>query len=247
MPILGGLILLIQFSFAYHVLKSGRPYWWIFIIMSFPIMGCMIYYFVEVYPGSREQRSAYKTARKLVRVLQPDAELKRRAAELEICGSVDNKMALAEECIEHTMYDEAISLYESCLNGAFATDGALLYGLARAAIEGEKWEKAAATIARLKADAPKTRPQDVQLLEARLLDGQGRNDEALAAFRTLIPIFVGLEARYRYGELLMRLGQTEAASQMFDEVLKHAKRFASSIDDERRWVAAAKQAIANNR
>ena len=34
MPIIGGLVLLIQFCFAYHALKTGRPYWWIFIIAS---------------------------------------------------------------------------------------------------------------------------------------------------------------------------------------------------------------------
>lgn len=246
MPIIGALVLLIQFSFAYHALKTGRPYWWIFIIMGFPVMGCLIYYFVEVFPGSREHRSAHKTARKLAKALQPDAELKRRAAELEVCGSVDNKMALAEECMEHGMYAEAMSLYESCLQGAFMNDGAILFGLARASIEGGDWHKAASVLARLKADAPKTRPLDVQLLEARLHEGLGRNDEALAAYRELIPAFVGLEARFRYGQLLMRLGQHEAAGQMFDEVLKHAKRFASSVEDEQRWVSAAKQAIANS-
>ena len=75
MPVVGAIVVLIQFCFAFHVLKSGRPYWWIFIIMAFPVMGCVIYYFVEVFPGSREHRSANKVARSLSRVLQPDAEL----------------------------------------------------------------------------------------------------------------------------------------------------------------------------
>jgi hypothetical protein len=32
---------------------------------------------------------------------------------------------------------------------------------------------------------------------------------------------------------------------MFDEVIKHSRRFASSIEDEQRWAAAARQAISN--
>lgn len=243
MPILAGVVILIQFCFAFHVLKSGRPYWWIFIIMSFPVMGCVIYYFVEVFPGSREHRSAHKTARKLVKALQPDADLKRRAEELEICGSVDNKMALAEECANHQMYAEAARLYESCLSGAFQTDGAILFGLARASVEQRDWTKASEAIARIQADAPKTRPQDVRLLEARILEGRGENDAALAAYRDLIPVFVGLEARFRYGDFLSRLGQHEAAGHMFNEVVKHSQRFASSIEDEQRWASAARQAI----
>lgn len=243
MPILAGVVVLIQFCFAFHALKSGRPYWWIFIIMAFPVMGCVIYYFTEVFPGSREHRTVHKTARKLAKALQPDADLARRADELEICGSVDNKMALAEECMNHQMHAEAVKLYESCLTGTFQSDGAILFGLARAAVEQRDWDKAASALTRLKADAPRTRPLDARLLEARLLEGRGKNDAALAAYRELIPVFVGLEARYRYGAFLARLGQHEAASHMFNEVIKHATRFATSVEDEQRWELAARQAI----
>ena len=244
MPLIGAIVLLIQFCFAFHVLKTGRPYWWIFIIMGFPVMGCIIYYFVEVFPGSREHRQANKAVRNLVKVLQPDADLKKRAEELEICGSVDNKIALAAECMNHQMYAEAIKLYESCLNGAWAADGAILFGLAKAAVEAGDWDKAASAIARLKADASKTRPAEVRLLEARVLEGRSENDAALAIYRDLVPAFVGLEARYRYGDLLQRLGKNEAAMEMFNEVVKHSKRFTSSLEEEERWASAAKRAIA---
>jgi hypothetical protein len=245
MPILAGLLLLIQFSFAFHALKTGRPYWWIFIIMGFPVMGCLIYYFVEVFPNSREHRKVNKAARSIAKVLQPDADLKHRAEELEVCGSIDNKMALAEECMASGMYAEAHALYASCLSGAYQSDDAILFGLARAAVENGDWGNASAALVRLKTDAPKTRPLDVRLLDARVLAGRGENDAALAAYRDLVPVFVGLEARYRYGEFLARLERHEAASHMFDEVIKHSRRFASSIEDEQRWAAAARQAISN--
>jgi hypothetical protein len=243
MPILGALVLLIQFCFAYHALKTGRPYWWMFVIMAFPVMGCVIYYFVEVFPGSREHRKARKAARALARVLEPDADLKKRAEELEICGSLDNRMALAAECMNHRMFAEAARLYESCLAGAYAQDGAILFGLARAAVEGGAWAKGAAAIARLKAAAPKLRLQEIRLLEARIHEGRGEYDAALAIYREILPAFVGLEARYRYGRLLLRLGKHEAAMEMFNEVVKHAKRFASSIEEEEQWAEAARQAI----
>jgi hypothetical protein len=245
MPILAGLIFLIQFSFAFHAIKSGRPYWWIFIIMGFPVMGCLIYYFVEVFPGSREHRSAHKAARRLVKKLQPDADLKRRAEELEICGSVDNKIALARECVEHQMYGEAVSLYESCLQGAFAGDGAILFGLAQAAVEGSLWDKAEPALVRLKNAAPGMRALEARLLEARLHEGRSETDAALAAYRALIPVFVGMEARYRYGELLLKLGQHEAANHMFNEILTHSKR-AAVLDDEQQWVAASRKALSNS-
>jgi hypothetical protein len=243
MPIVGAVVLLIQFCFVFHALRSGRPYWWVFIIMGFPVMGCVIYYFVEVFPGSREHRKARKAARALARALEPDAELRKRAEELEICGSLDNKMALAGECMNHRMYGEAARLYESCLSGAYANDGAILFALAKAAVEGGDWSKGSEVIARMRIAAPKLRPLEVRLLEARIHEGRGQYDAALAIFREILPLFVGLEARYRYGRLLLRLGRQEAAMEMFNEVVKHAKRFASSIEEEEYWADAARQAI----
>ena len=66
MPLIGAIVVLIQFCFAYHALKTGRPYWWIFIIMAFPVMGCVIYYFVEVFPGSREHRRVLRWVRDVI-------------------------------------------------------------------------------------------------------------------------------------------------------------------------------------
>jgi hypothetical protein len=148
--------------------------------------------------------------------------------------------------MNHQMHAEAMRLYESCLNGAYASDGAILFGLAKAAVEGGAWDKAAAAIGRLKADAPKFRPLEARLLEARLLEGRGEIDAALAAHRELLPVYVGQEARFRYGSLLLRLGKVEAAMEVFNEVVTHARRFSSSIEEEERWASAARQAIAGN-
>jgi hypothetical protein len=243
MPVIGAVCVLIQFCFAYHVFRTGRPYWWIFIIMGFPVMGCIIYYLVEVFPGSREQRSAHKAARRIANALEPTADLRKRAAELEVCGSVENRRALAEECIRHQMFDEALKLYESCVEGPFARDAALLYGLARAAVEAGAWQKASATIERLRDADPKSRPLEVRLLEARVLEGPGEIDAAIAVYRELVPVFVGLEARVRYAQLLTRRGQQEAAVHMFNEVIAHSKRFASSVEDEQQWVSVARGAV----
>jgi hypothetical protein len=243
MRLLAGVLVVIQFCFAFHVFRTGRPYWWMFVIMGFPVMGCVIYYFVEVFPGSREQRHANRTAHDIMRALKPDAELKKRAAELEICGSTDNRLALADECCTHRMHGEAMRLYESCLQGAYSNDSTILFRLARAAVDACDWDKAAATIAQLKTEAPKTRPLEVRLLEARLLEGRGRADDAIAVYQQVLPGFVGLEARFRYGELLMKLGKREAAMDVFNDVLKSAKRFSSGIEEEERWAAAARQAV----
>ena len=245
MSILAGIEIFIQFCFAFHVLKTGRSYWWIFIIMAFPLMGCLIYYFIEVFPESHEYRSAHQTACETPKALDHEADLKRRAAELEACGSVDNRLALAEACSRLQMHAEAERLCESCLTGAFRSDAAILFRFARAAVDNRNWGKAREVIAHLWNAAPKMRPHEVRLLEARILEGQGENDAAISLYRGLIAEYTGLEAHYRYATFLSRLNQHESAMHGFNELFKRSRRFASSHEDEQRWVDAARQAMVN--
>jgi hypothetical protein len=52
-----------------HAVRTGRPYYWALIILSFPVIGCVAYYFLEVFPNSREHRSARRAAAGLARAL----------------------------------------------------------------------------------------------------------------------------------------------------------------------------------
>jgi len=83
----------------------------------------------------------------------------------------------------------------------------------------------------------------VRLLAARVLAGRGEREAVLKAFRELLPVYVGLEARYRYGEYLADLEQHEAALQTFNDLIAHAKRFGCSLEDEQEWLTAARRAI----
>jgi hypothetical protein len=99
LPIVAALTLLIQACFIDHVFKTGRPYCWAFVILAVPLLGCLIYYLVEVFPHSSEHRAVRKTGRKVAQAIAPDAEFVRRIEEVEICGSVENKAALADGCL----------------------------------------------------------------------------------------------------------------------------------------------------
>jgi hypothetical protein len=233
----------VQLTFAIHAMRTNKGNQWIFIILAFPVVGCLAYYFIEVFPGTREHRQAYKAVRRLARAMQPDAELKRRVQDLETCGSVDNRVALAEECMAHKMYDDAVRLYESCLDGLYARDGKILFGLAMALVESGNTEKSAAAIARIRADAPAARPNEVALLEARLFELRVDTEHCIEAYRALLPQYVGFEARFRYGSLLAKLGQQTAAITVFEDIVKQAKKHPPTNEDEEFWLADAKKAL----
>jgi hypothetical protein len=120
------LMAVIQFSFAFHAMKTGRGCGWITLILVFPVIGCLAYYFLEVFPNSSEERILRRKMRTLAKSMSPDAELQQRARDLAINPSVENRCKLAEELVGRRMYDDALRLYESCLEGPYANDKVLL-------------------------------------------------------------------------------------------------------------------------
>jgi hypothetical protein len=242
MPILGGIVLLIQLCFAYHALKSGRPYWWLFVIMGFPVMGCLLYYFIEVFPSSPESRSAQKAARVIAKALDPDKDLRARVADVEACGSVENRILLARVCMGEGMHAEAAALYRSCLSGVYETDPEIRYGLASALLSQGKYAEALAVGERLRGSHPTFRSTDVSLLIARALEGANRLEEALKEFAALADTYPGEEGRWRYGALLARLGRTLDAQEVFRRMLRNAERLPEHYRDaQKAWLDLARQ------
>jgi hypothetical protein len=240
------LTFVIQACFIYHVFKTGRPYWWAFVILSLPVAGCIIYYFVEVFPGSREHRAANRAARDLSTVLNPDRELKRRMEALEIAPTVENRVALAQEFLRFGRVGEAIELYRECRVGPHAGDPELIFGLARAYLLNQDFGPARELLDELQTQHKSFRMNEVALVRAQALEGLGDTSAALEEYERLAIAAVGLEAKIRYGQLLKRLGYLTQSDNVFREAITHAERFKMAHEEEREWVSVAKRELSQS-
>jgi hypothetical protein len=232
------MLAVIQFSFAFHAMKTGRGAMWVTIILVFPVVGCLAYYFMEVFPGTREQRTLRRRIHDIAKALNPDGELKRRTEEVAATASVDNRSSLADECLEKGMFDEAIRLYEGCLEGPHRNDARTLFSCARAYFYNGAPRQAEEILRRLDKAHPKFRRDEAQLLEARVLDALGETDGAAAIYAQLRERYVGFEAKYRYALLLKRLGRGAQAAELFDFIVANARR--SALESEQEWVKLAR-------
>ena len=244
MPVLIALTAVVQALLLYHVYRSGRPYWWAVIILSLPLIGCVAYYALEVFPGSQQHRSARRAARQLARAFNPSAELKHRLEALATCPSVSNKIAAADEFMRCGIFNEAVRLYHDALVGPHADDPSLVLGLARAHVNNGTFHDAQAALGRLKSLDARYRPEEARLLYARTLEGMGETEKALAEYADLVSVYVGLEARCRYGMLLKQIGSTSQADRVFQEMLEYARRFRINLETERPWLDAARRHLA---
>jgi hypothetical protein len=213
----------IQAGLIVHVIKTGRNMLWIWAIALLPLVGSIAYAAVEVLPQVLGGRTARRAKTGVRRMIDPDRELRRATAEVEISGNVDARRRLAEELFERGRYDAAIEVYQGGLKGIFEHDPTLLQGLARAHFSKEDFASARATLERLTQHNPDFKSADAELLYARTLEAQDALDEAERVYADLAPAYPGAEARLRYGLLLKRRGKLPAANRVLKDLLDGAK------------------------
>lgn len=241
MPLIGMLHLLIAISFAVHAMKSGRPQFWVWIIMAVPLAGSLAYVLMELMPEMAHTRRARQIKSDLTDLVAPEREWHRRREQAELTGSIDDKRSLAEECERKGMWRDAIELYRSCAKGAFADDPPLLVGLARCELAQGEPKAALDMLDRLQTVHPKIESQEAHLLYARCLDALGRTKEAEAEYVNVSGYFIGLEARARLALLLQKTGEPQRANGLFQEIVKAAAvRGVVLSDADKDWLKVAR-------
>lgn len=81
-------------------------------------------------------------------------------------------------------------------------------------------------------------------MKARAAAKFGDRSTARAEIEVLLDKFVGLEARYRYAEILFEDGQAARAKAELERVIDHARRFKVSAE-EKAWAKLARQGLAS--
>jgi hypothetical protein len=217
------LSLLIQAALIVHVIKTGRNQLWIWAIALLPGIGALAYFVAEVLPELLGGRTARRAKTGLGKMIDPNRDLRRASAEVEISGNVDARRRLGDELFERGQYDEAIDVYRGGLKGVFEFDPTLLLGLARAQFSKPDYAEARRTLELLTQQNPDFKSADAKLLYARTLDAQDALEEAEKEYAALAPGYPGAEARLRYGLLLKRRGKLQEAQRVLKDLLDGAR------------------------
>ena len=246
-------IFLIDMALAFHCIRSGRSPAWILAMGTASFLGgfsllvllgiWIAYLVMAVIPDILRSHGARQFADSMVKTADPGRAYREKKRQAELSGSVDSKRALAEESIKRGLFAEAVSLYESAMEGPLgASDPALLKGLARARLLTGDAPAAEALFQQLKALDPNAFDADCELDYARALEAQGKTMEAVRQYEIVVPRYPGEEARTRFALLLEKMGQDARAQSLFREVLESVKGSPSYYRGRQgEWTKIAKQ------
>jgi hypothetical protein len=243
MPI-GIITLAIQAIAIIHVLRTGRDFRWIFLLVFLPGLGALIYFAIEVLPSLRSNPAARKTMRNMGKIVDPSRQLRSQQLAYDRSQNVETATRLANELIRDGKYDEAIKLCNEARTGVFEDDPTILLALATAHFERKAYRDCIAALDQLREKNPSFRSPEGHLLYARALEEDGQTDRAIEEFESVASYFPGAEARVRFAQLHERLGNRELALQMFRQIVDDARIAPRHFQKaQRQWIDIAKKAV----
>ncbi len=244
MPI-AGLLLVAQVLCAVHAGRTGRPYYWIMLILFVPMVGMITYFLIEILPDLSRSRTGRAATSGVIRMIDPERGYREAFRQVQIASTTENRAVLAAQCLRSGRTDEAIGLYRELLTGIHATDPDLMLGLALAQFERQDYAAAQVTLEGLRSANPGYRSAEGHLLYARCREMQGARDAALVEYEALAAYYPGQEAKSRYALLLKETGHGDEAQRLFQEICqsvelmpKHARRV------QKEWYDFAKRHLA---
>jgi len=242
MHILAALSFIIQIICAVHAYRHGNERWIYFIILV-PGIGCTVYFITEILPGLRHSREARIIKKGIVRTLDPQREVRMLKENLEISDTLENRLALADACLEAGHFDESIEIYSSALK-IEQNEPRIMEKLATACFASGQYEQARQVLEEIIQHNPEYKSVDGHLLYARTLEALGDTNAASAEYDVLLQTFPGEEARCRYALMLKQKGRLHDAAKLFDEILLRARRSPKYYRTAQKyWIKTAKENI----
>lgn len=218
-----------------HCLKRGKT-GWLWIIIFLPVVGSLIYFFMEILPSRRISKPNIDVSA----FVNPGGKIKKLEENLRFTDTFNNRMLLADAYLTSGQTDKAVELYESSLTGAFSENEHALAQLVIAYYQLERYSdaiKAAGKIYRL----PQFIRSQAHLFYALSLEHIGEIDKADAEFKAMVGRFSYYEQRYQYGMFLVRSGRDEDAAKIFTVMLEEEQQLSPmERKSARPWCAKAR-------
>ncbi|MCA9404328.1 MAG: hypothetical protein KC897_11140 [Candidatus Omnitrophica bacterium] len=237
------LSVIIQIICAVHAYKTGR-YFWIWIILFFSLIGCAVYFFIEVMPEL--QPAANRAASGATDAIAPQHKINKLKEQLEISDTLENRISLGDAYIGRKQFDEAIAVMEPYRHKPQGDDPELVEKLALAHFSKKDYEQTRELLKDAKNSLGKYENQRVHLLYTLSLQRLGDTDGALREYEKLMEYALGEEARCRYALLLKEIGRDEEADKIFRDIIQKCKISPPFYRREHKtWLEAAQKAVTN--
>jgi hypothetical protein len=231
-----------------HAVRTGRPMFWLWILIIAPVLGPAIYVLAELAPEWFGGRTATRLRASMRKVMEPEREYREAKEAAYETPSAGARLRLGHAAMALKKYEEAEAQFRQAAQGQFADDPAILMAHAQALLELGRWQPALDRLEQLRAQgAPGQTPQ-AALAFGRAYEGLGRFEDADGPYRYAADRSPSLEAAARYVAFMAKAGRAEEAQIGMQELERRLAKIPSHFRAEaRQWRDFAAGAVASTR
>ncbi len=236
------LILVLQAYCAYHAYKNKNDYYWYFAIIFIPLIGCLVYLFVNVF----RRQDVDKVQADLISALNPTKKIKDLEKKLKFAATFENQVALADAYLDAGHFERAIEDYQACLKEVFQNDLYAVSKLVDAYYFSSKFEEAVACAERIM-DNLKFKKSRAAFLYALALEKVGRAGDAEAHLRTFDAPFSRYQERLELAKFFNRIGKPHESREVLQEILAESEGMSKqSLRQNRLLIHKAKELLSTS-
>lgn len=208
------LLLVLKFYCLYHVVKNDKPAYWIVLLIIIPgVSFVYIFFHIILKSDLKNVQSEINS------VINPNSKIEALEKRFQHSDNFNSKMALADAYLASERRDEALELYESCLDGLFKDDIHFQLQLGLCYFELKQFKKAAFTLINVKNSVEFKRTK-YHLAYALSLDGMGKMELALEQFQLMSSEKGNFEYRFHFAMFLSNSDKKEEAIEILEKLLR---------------------------
>jgi hypothetical protein len=241
-----GLHVIVALFFAVHVVRTHQNMYWLLLLFAFPLLGSLVYLFAIYLPGLRGSRGGRAATRAITQLVDPNRAVREARANFDRAPTVEHRMRLGAALLAAGQPEEALEHYQAAANGPFATDPALLLGMAKAQFAVGQHAAAEVSLGRLFASGTQA-PQQTALLYARTLaalDAPGTR----AAFEQSLACASDAAPRCLFADWLAKQADEadrQRANSLYADIAQDARHWPRHArEHNREWLQRAQAALA---
>lgn len=207
------LIIALQAYCIYHLIKNRNEYYWIFLIIFLPLVGCLIYLITQVY----NKRDAEKVTNEIVTLINPTKKVKDLEKKLEFSETFQNKINLADAYLENKDYQNAIKYYELALDSDYENDFYVIKNLITAYHKDNNYHKVVSYSEKI-IEHPEFKKSKAQFYYGLALEKLDRVEEAEIQLRAIDSRYSNYNERLILAKFLIAKNKIEDGKAVLNEI-----------------------------
>lgn len=211
-------IIALQAYCVYHCYTKKNDYYWIFAILFLPLIGCLIYLFVNVI----QKRDIDKVQQGLTAVINPTKKIKDLESRLKFSETFENQVALADAHLEAENFENAITNYKASLKDVFSEDFYVISKLQEAYYFSAKFEESIEYAKRI-IDHTKFIKSKSEFLYALALEKNGEIVEAESRLIKFDAPYSRYQERLELAKFFIRNAKSKEARDLLCELVTESE------------------------